>query len=127
MNRSASAAARPPNSKHKALAVRALWGVESITEPGDEAEVSRKFMHAQTHRASAALDAAFATPANEDRPVLFELRITQVAVERRIPGLALAVSRVLPRCDRVGVGQFRLFSETTGEHERPAVFGGLAI
>ena len=46
-------------------------------------------MYTQTHRAGAALDAAFATAANDDNPVLFDLRVTQEVVEQMILGLTL--------------------------------------
>ena len=82
MNRSGGAAARLPEGERKALAVRALRGLESITELADEIGVSRKFVYTQTHRAGAALDAVFATAANDDNPVLFELRVTQEVVEQ---------------------------------------------
>ena len=89
MNRVSGAAARLPEGERKALAVRALTGSESITELADEIGVSRKFVYTQTHRAGAALDAAFATAANDDNPVLFELRVTQEVVEQMILGLTL--------------------------------------
>ena len=56
--------------------VRALRGLESITELADEIGVSRKLVYTQTYRAGAELDAAFATAANDDNPVLFDLRVT---------------------------------------------------
>ena len=89
MNRVSGAAARLPEGERKALAVRALRGLESITELADEIGVSRKFVYTQTHRAGAALDAAFATAANDDNPVLFDLRVTQEVVEQMILGLTL--------------------------------------
>ena len=58
----------------------------SITELADEIGVSRKFVCTQAHRVGAALDAAFATAANDDNPVLFELRVTQEVVEQMILG-----------------------------------------
>ena len=65
MSRVSGAAARLPEGERKALAVRALTGSESITELADEIGVSPKFVYTQTHRAGAALDAAFATAAND--------------------------------------------------------------
>ena len=89
MNRVSGAAARLPEAERKALAVRALRGLESITELADEIGVSRKFVYTQTHRAGAVLDAAFATAANDDNPVLFDLRVTQEVVKQMILGLTL--------------------------------------
>ena len=85
MNRVSGAAARLPEAERKALAVRALRGLESITELADEIGVSRKFVYTQTHRAGA----AFATAANDDNSVLFDLRVTQEVVEQMILGLTL--------------------------------------
>ena len=89
MNRSVGAAAKQAEGERKALAVLALAGSESITELADELGVSRKFVYTQTHRAGAALDEAFATAANDDKKVLFEIRVTQEVVEQMILGLAL--------------------------------------
>lgn len=89
MNRSDGAASKLPEGQRKALAVRALAGSESITGLADELGVSRKFVYTQTGRASAALDEAFSTAANDDEKVLFEWKVTQRMVNQMILALVL--------------------------------------
>jgi len=89
MNRSDSVAAKLPEWQRKALAVQALAKAESITELAAGHGVSRKFAYAQTQRAGAALDEAFATAANDEEKVLFELTITPRVVDKMIVALVL--------------------------------------
>src|SRR3954465_7975151 len=87
MNRSGGAAKLP--EERKALAVRALAGSESVTALADEEGVSRKFVYAQAGLASAALDGAFPSAANDGEPVLFEWKVTPPVVKQIIVALAL--------------------------------------
>ena len=89
MNRSGGAAARLPEGERKALAVRALTGSESITNLADELGVSRKFVYAQSLRASTALTEAFSVAANDEEKVLFEWVVTPQRLEQLILALVL--------------------------------------
>jgi hypothetical protein len=61
VNRSASTAAKLPQRERKKLAVRALAGSEVISDLVAGFGVSRKFVYAQTRKASDALDDGFAS------------------------------------------------------------------
>ncbi|MDO9713016.1 hypothetical protein, partial [Paracraurococcus lichenis] len=76
MNRGVGATAKLPESGRKDLAIQALAGCDTVSNLADQHGVSRKFVYQQTHKASAALDAAF-SPAVRDDEVLFELAVTK--------------------------------------------------
>ena len=67
MDRGVGAAARRPGSDRKDLAIQALAGSETVSDLAARHGVSRKFVYQQTHKASTALDNAFApaVPDNE--------------------------------------------------------------
>jgi len=58
------------------LSVQALAGSEPISHLAERHKVSRKFVYQQVAKASEALDAAFATPGNDDQ-VIFHLPVTK--------------------------------------------------
>jgi hypothetical protein len=70
------------------LGVQALAGHRSITGLAEEANVSRKFVYQQAHRAQAALDEAFAPTAADDQ-VLFHLPVTKNWLKQAALGLTL--------------------------------------
>jgi hypothetical protein len=70
MSRSASVAAKLPESERKKLAVQAFAGSETISELSVRLGVSRKFVYAQMGKANEGLNDAFSSPeCNEE--VLF--------------------------------------------------------
>jgi hypothetical protein len=62
--------------ERKALSVEALGGSEPVSRLARRHRVSRKFIYQQAAKATDALDAAFATPGNDDH-VLFDLPVTK--------------------------------------------------
>src|SRR6266705_496197 len=62
--------------ERQALAIQALGGTFTITCLAEQADVSRKFVYQQDDIAQQALEAAFATPAEDDH-VLFHLPVTK--------------------------------------------------
>ena len=88
MNRFASAAAKLPESERKKLAVQALAGSETISDLAARLGVSRKFVYAQTRKASDALDDAFPSAVRDDE-VLFELPVTRTWMRQAMLGLTL--------------------------------------
>jgi NRPS condensation-like uncharacterized protein len=59
MDQCVSAAARLPESERKDLAVLALARSATVSDLAVQHKVSRKFVYQQSHKAQAALDAAF--------------------------------------------------------------------
>ena len=96
MNRVSGAAEKLLEGERKALAVRVLTGLESITDLADELGVSRKFVYAQSLRESTALTEAFWVAANDEDKVLFEWVVTPQRLEQLIPWLML-ICRAAPR------------------------------
>src|SRR5260370_5009397 len=88
MNRSASVAARLPESERKQLAVQALAGSETVTDLAARHGVSRKFVYAQRGKASDALNDAF-SPALPDEGVLFQVPVTRTWLRQAMLGLTL--------------------------------------
>ena len=88
MSRSAGAAAKLPGSERKKLAVQALAGSEPVSDLSARLGVSRKFVYAQTHKASDALHDAFCSAVADDK-VLFQLPVTQTWLRQVIVGLPL--------------------------------------
>ena len=88
MNRSASVAAKLPESERKQLAVQALAGSETISELSARLGVSRKFVYAQRGKASDALNDAFSA-AVPDEEVLFQLPVTRTWLRQVMLGLTL--------------------------------------
>jgi hypothetical protein len=76
MNRSASVAARLPESERKQLAVQALAGSETVNDLAPQHGVGRKFVYAQNGTASDALNDVF-SPALPDEEVLFQVPVTR--------------------------------------------------
>ena len=76
MNPSACPAAKLSEVDRINLAVLALAGTATITGLAAEHNVSRKFVHRQANKASAALVEVFASNAPDDE-VLFELPVTK--------------------------------------------------
>jgi hypothetical protein len=88
MDRSVGAAARLPESDRKNLAIHALARSEPVSDLAARHGVSRKFVYAQKHKASIALDDAFLSAAAEDE-VLFEVVVTKAWLCQVIVALAL--------------------------------------
>ncbi|MFL9937307.1 hypothetical protein P0D88_52410 [Paraburkholderia sp. RL18-103-BIB-C] len=88
MNRSASVAARLPESERRKLAVQALAGSETISELSARLGVSRKFVYAQRGKASDALNDAFSAAVADDE-VLFQLPVTRTWLRQVMLGLTL--------------------------------------
>src|ERR1700688_1350929 len=88
MNRFASAAAKLPESERKKLAVQALAGSETISDLAARLGVSRKFVYAQTRKASDALDDAFPSAVRDDE-MLFDLRVPRTWMRQAMLGLTL--------------------------------------
>jgi hypothetical protein len=88
-DRATSPAAKLPGRVRQELAIQALAGSRPITGLADELGVSRKFVYAQTERASTALTQVFAPVANDGQPVLFELSVTHEVVEQIVVALVL--------------------------------------
>jgi hypothetical protein len=88
MDRGVGAAAKPPESDRKDLAIQALARSETVSDLAARHGVSRKFVYRQAHKARTALEEAFspAAPAGE---VLFELAVTKAWLHQVIVGLAL--------------------------------------
>jgi hypothetical protein len=88
MSRSASVAAKLPESERKKLAVQALAGSETISELSVRLGVSRKFVYAQMGKANEGLNDAFSSPeCNEE--VLFQLPVTRTWLRQVMLGLPL--------------------------------------
>jgi len=68
--------ARLSPGERKALSMQALGGSEPVSHLAERHKVSRKFVYQQTAKATDALDAAFATPGNDDQ-VIFYLPVTK--------------------------------------------------
>ena len=68
--------ARLSPGERKALSVQALGGSEPVSHLAERHKVSRKFVYQQAAKATDALDAAFATPGNDDQ-VIFSLPVTK--------------------------------------------------
>jgi len=88
MDRCVGAAARPPESVRKDLAIQALAGSGTVSDLAARHGVSRKFVYQQTHKARAALDDAFLS-ATPDHEVLFEVAVTKAWLRQVIVGLTL--------------------------------------
>src|SRR3712207_5019197 len=88
MDRGVGAAAKPPESDRKDLAIQALAGSETVSGLAARHGVSRKFVYRQTHKARAALDDAFSS-ATPDGEVLFELAVTKAWLRQVIVALPL--------------------------------------
>ena len=88
MDQGIGAAARLPGRERKELAIHALAGSETVTDLATRHGVSRKFVYQQTHKASIALNDAFA-PAVPDSAVLFELAVSKAWLQQIIVALAL--------------------------------------
>jgi hypothetical protein len=88
MSRSASAAAKLPESERKKLAVQALAGSETISELSVRLGVSRKFVYAQMGKANEGLNDAFSSP-ERDEEVLFQLPVTRTWLRQVMLGLPL--------------------------------------
>ncbi len=99
MDRCIGAAARPPGSDRKDLAIQALSGSETVSDLAARHGVSRKFIYQQTHKAVAALDDAFSS-ATPDDEVLFELAVTKAWLRQVIVGHCQLVG---PKLGRSGV------------------------
>ncbi len=89
MDQGVCAAARLPGRERKELALHALAGSETVTDLAARHGVSRKFVYRQTHKASTALDDAFASDTPDDKEVLFELAVTRAWLRQVIVGLVL--------------------------------------
>ena len=89
MNRISGAAEKLLEGERKALAVRVLTRSDSITDLADELGVSRKFVYAQSLRASTALTEAFSVAANDEEKVLLEWVVTPQRLEQLILSLVL--------------------------------------
>jgi hypothetical protein len=77
MNPSVFPAARLPERERKHLAIPALSGSATISDLAMLHGVSRKFVYQQTHKASVALDAVFAsTPAGAN--ALLHIRVADL-------------------------------------------------
>jgi hypothetical protein len=75
----------------KELAVKALAHVEPVARLADQANVSRKFVYGQAHKADGALDEAF-RPTSQDSQedvVLFYFPVTQRAIQKIVISLVL--------------------------------------
>ena len=75
-------------AERRALSVEVLAGTETVTALAGRHAVSRKFLYQQAHKASAALEDAFA-PTQEDQAVLFHLPVTKNWIRQFVLGLAL--------------------------------------
>ncbi|CAB3809898.1 hypothetical protein LMG28614_07158 [Paraburkholderia ultramafica] len=75
MNRCAGAA-KLLERERKELAIRALSGSETVSALAGQHDVSRKFIYAQTRKASVALDEAFPCGASDEQ-VLFDLPVSR--------------------------------------------------
>ena len=89
MDRYVGAAARLPGGDRKDLAIQALARSETVSHLAARHGVSRKFVYQQTHKASTALDDAFASDTPDDEEVLFELAVTKAWLRQVIVGLVL--------------------------------------
>jgi len=88
MDRGVGAAAGPPGSNRKDLAIEALAGSATVSDLAARHGVSRKFVYQQTHKGRAALSDAFSS-ATPDHEVLFEVAITKAWLRQVIVGLTL--------------------------------------
>jgi hypothetical protein len=88
MSRSASVAAKLPESERKKLAVQALAGSETISELSVRLGVSRKFVYAQMGKANEGLNDAFSSP-ERDEELLFQLPVTRTWLRQVMLGLPL--------------------------------------
>ncbi len=75
-DRGVGAAAGLPGSDRGDLAIQALAGSGTVSDPAARHGVSRKFVRQQTHKARAVLDDAFSL-AMPDSEVLFELAVAK--------------------------------------------------
>jgi hypothetical protein len=89
MDRGVGAAARLPGRERRDLALHALAGSGTVTDLAARHGVSRKFVYQQTHKASTALEDAFASDTPDDKEVLFELAVTKTWLHQVIVGLVL--------------------------------------
>ena len=85
---SVGAAAKLPDSERIDLAIRALARSATITDLASEHGVSRKFVHAQTQKASVALDDAFRSVTDENA-VLFPVAVSKTWLRQVIVALPL--------------------------------------
>jgi hypothetical protein len=71
------------------LALEALAGAQAITQLAEDHHVSRKFVYQQSHKATEALEQAFAPAPPADDQVLFHLPVTKRWLRRLIVALLL--------------------------------------
>ncbi len=83
-----SPASQLPPKQRKELAITILARTEPVTDVAQKHQVSRKFLYQQAEKADAALETAFAEPANE-QTVLFYLPVTKAWLRMCVVALLL--------------------------------------
>jgi hypothetical protein len=93
----------------QALALQALGGTVTITALAEQADVSRKFVYQQIDIAEQALEQAFATPADDDDDILFQLPVTKKWLRMNVVSLLL-------NCRSCYRGVINHFHDCLGRH-----------